>query len=296
MHILAAARVVRQAALEQPPAALRLSGGMAAVLGSSGVAGQRLGQPAASKPRETGAVSEPTQQTAGSEAATSPELPPAFKQCAGLGGSSIMAAAFDVQHPNRAYAVATNGSVLALAVGGERGAPHGCTVRSAARLPPGLVPPQQPGTHSSNVQRAAATQQAAVQLAVLPGYLVAAAGGQLAVFNVTAAPRSPPRLLLLEPLAALGERFGVVAAAAGAQAAAPLLATSRQGQHAAVMLNATVLAVYEASFPYRPPRQPHKGALAWMQVRGSGSGRAGIAFAGVPACRHRLPGPGKGSG
>ncbi|PRW39063.1 hypothetical protein C2E21_7072 [Chlorella sorokiniana] len=274
-------RVVRHSALEQAPTAVRPSGSTAAVLGSSGAANQHLSMPAAAAPSEAAAAGQQQHQAEGSGggagAAASGARPTAFKSCKGLAGSSMIAAAFDGQHTNRAYAVATNGSVLVLVVGGERGTLAGCTVRSAAPLPDGLLPLQQQsggGDSGSNTARDSGSQQQqqqqpVMQLAVLPGYLIVAAGGHLAVYNVTAAPRSPPRLLLHQPLAALAEPFGVAAAAASTDKQtlpAPLLAVSRQGQHVALALNATVLAIYQASFPFQAPRQPNKGALAWMQV------------------------------
>lgn len=276
---LPAVRVVRRANLEQVPTAVRPSGNTAAVLGSSGTASQQLSLPAATAPHESAGAGQQSQKAevpeeeAGSAAGSVQS--PAFKSCRGLGGSSIVAAAFDGQHPNRAYAVATNGSLLALIVGGERGTQSGCTVRSWAPLPADLLPVQQPSSGSNSGGGTASSSesqqqpQQAVQLAVLPGYLLMAAGGQLAVWNVTAAPRSPPRLLLRQPLTALAQRFGVAPAAAvqGAQPApAPLLVASRQGRHVAFMLNATVLAIYQAAFPHQALRQPNQGALAWMQV------------------------------
>lgn len=283
--VCTAVRVVRRSALEQVPTAVRPSGSTAAVLGSSGAASQHLSTPVAASPEASTAAQRSTNVPEGETGPAADGLmqSSAFKACKGLGGSSIVAAAFDGQHTNRAYALATNGSVLALVVGSERGGLSGCTVRSWAPLPTGFLPPQQqPSSGGGNSgggtdggkgsQQPQQPQQAAVQLAVLPGYLVAAAGGQLAVFNVTAAPRSPPRLLLHQPLAALAERFDVATPAAAERGqqlpAPPLLAASRQGQHVAVMLNATVLAIYHASFPHQAPRQPNKGALAWMQVGG----------------------------
>jgi hypothetical protein len=189
---------------------------------------------------------------------------PAFKPCRDLGGSSLVAAAFHAQHASRVYALTDDGQLLALVVGGEKGTQAFCIVKAAAPLPAGLLPPNGDGGKGGSVKEQLA-------LATIPGYLLVLTGGQLSVFNASSAPRAAPRLLLQQQQAALRAQFGVAADATGPEAPfkQPLLVASQQG-HVALMLNATVLALYQTAFPYRPAlKAPMKGGLAVMQVRGS---------------------------
>lgn len=260
--MVSAVRIVRRSGLEETPTALRLSSATAAVLGSTGVASQRLSPPPPPKQPQGAAAQQEREQPP----AAGPEAAP-FKACTGLNDSTIAAAVFDARHSNRAYALTSDNRLLALVVGGERAAPSGCTVRAAAALPPGMVPPMQQQQQQG---------WPPVAVAALPGYLLAASSDRLALFNTTAAPRSAPCLLLQQQLSALREQFGLHPAAQPAAAAqgaapqqaqqAPLVAASRQGQHVAITLNATVLALFHLSLPYRAPLQPNHGALRWMQV------------------------------
>lgn len=268
-----AARLVRQVALEQPAVAARVSSVTATLLGSSGVANQRL---AISPPPPPGAGQQ-QKRRAGGEAA-----PPGLHPCTGLNGTRLVSAAFDQQHASRAYALAGDGRMLTLVVGGDKASQPTCRVRAAALLPAGLLLPPAAGSGGE-----AQVQQPGLALAAISGYLLASSGGQagsLLVFNVTLAPRKAPSLLLRQPLAALRAQFGVVppsplaadaaaggaaaagVAQAGLQAAAPpLLAASKQGQ-VALLLNASVLALYETALPYRAPPQSPMASMAWLQL------------------------------
>lgn len=263
-----AARVVRRAALAQQPLALRIatSGAAATVLGSTGLAYQRLTVPHA--PKGGSPADKQQQQAEAQEAAASAGAAPAptdFKPCRGLNGSTLLAVAFDAQHSTRAYGITAEGSVLALVVGGDQGVPAGCAVRAAAALPADLLPAD-PAAGSGGVA-----------LATLPGYLLLSAGGSLAIFNVTASPRCAPRLLLRQPLVPLqaqltgGHAAEAQAGTAQQQQAAPALLAAGQGGHVALLLGGSAVAVYETALPHRPPPQPYKASLAWMQV---GPGRA----------------------
>lgn len=250
--------VVRRVVLEQPPTALRMATASVTALGSSGVAVLRLVTPAAPHAQgQPGAVGQPG--TTGADT-----LPPAFKPCTGLNGSSLVAAAIDMQRPDRAFALASDGSVLALAVGSERSAGAApCSVKSAGRLPAGL--------EVGATRGGAAAQQPAVALSAIPGYLLLVMGDQLLVYNTTASPRSPPQLVLQQALAPLRQQF---LGRGGAAAAAPLLAASKQGRHVALMLDSTALALYATALPHRSPAPPRTAALAWMQVRWAACGGA----------------------
>ena len=259
--VVCAARLVRQVALEQQPLAMRPPTATATtVLGTSGAASQRLSQPTA---KPAGAAAKQPQQ--GSSAAEVPPRvgfeAPAFKPCRDLGGSGMVAAACDAQHATRAYALTDDGQLLALVVGGEKGTHASCIVKAAAPLPTGLLPSNGDGGKGGSVKEQLA-------LATIPGYLLVVTGGQLSVFNASSAPRAAPRLLLQQQLAALRAQFGVAAAAGGPDAPfkQALLVASQQG-HVALTLNATVLALYQTAFPYRPAlKAPMKGGLAVMQV------------------------------
>ena len=221
---------------------------------------QRLSQPTA---KPAGAAAKQPQQ--GSSAAEVPPRvgfeAPAFKPCRDLGGSGMVAAACDAQHATRAYALTDDGQLLALVVGGEKGTHASCIVKAAAPLPTGLLPSNGDGGKGGSVKEQLA-------LATIPGNLLVVTGGQLSVFNASSAPRAAPRLLLQQQLAALRAQFGVAAAAGGPDAPfkQALLVASQQG-HVALTLNATVLALYQTAFPYRPAlKAPMKGGLAVMQV------------------------------
>jgi hypothetical protein len=197
-----------------------------------------------------------------------------FKPCSGLNGSSLIAAVFDHQHTSRAYAVAEDGRLLSLVLGGEKNAHSGCRVRAvSAPLLDGLLQPPGDGRQQQHQEH-----KAAVAAAWLPGYLLVTAGAELdwlLVFNVTAAPRSPPKLLLRSPLAALREQFGVQPPLHcqddRSEQPEPCvtgqlpLAASRQG-HVALMLNATVLALYETALPYRSPAKAPLESMAWLKL------------------------------
>ncbi|KAI3431455.1 hypothetical protein D9Q98_004507 [Chlorella vulgaris] len=258
------AQVVRRVTLDQQPLAARLSSATAMLLGGSGSASQRTSMPAASKGQSAG------------KPGTAPAAPAqlVFKPCSGLNGSSLIAAVFDHQHTSRAFAVADDGRLLSLVLGGEKNAHSGCRVRAvSAPLLDGLLQPPGDGRQQQHQEH-----KAAVAAAWLPGYLLVTAGADLdwlLVFNVTAAPRSPPKLLLRSPLAALREQFGVQPPLHcqddRSEQPEPCvtgqlpLAASRQG-HVALMLNATVLAVYETALPYRSPAKAPLESMAWLKL------------------------------
>ena len=278
----AAVRFVQRAALGQSPLALRLSGaGAAAVLGGMGVFSQPLYAPAAAPPAAAAAAAADLNR-----GMAPPQQPsqPFYRPCHGLqnDSSTMVAAAMDARHGSRAYALTSDGRVLALTVGGERNTKPGCLVRAEAPLPAGVLPPRWAG---AGVEAdAAGGLVSLVAAAALPGYLLVLAGDSLAVLNATSALRRAPRLLLSQPLQALRDRFGVASPAAAQgveserereqqhgqqqqQQQPPLLATSRQGGHVAFLLNATVVALYRSRLPYRAPPRPYKGTgMALVQV------------------------------
>lgn len=206
----------------------------------------------------------------------------------------MVAAAFDAVYGSRAYAVGDDGRLLALVVGGgDRGAPAGCTVRMAVPLPAALVQAATAGAPANSRCSSKSSESSllpgAVSMATVPGYLIMTAGDMLAVYNVSSAPRRAPRLLLqqhLPPLLHLSSAGGAegegqrgqeqrqAGQAAGVDepahrdgwAAAPLLAAGHA--HVALALAPRVLALFEASLPYRPPPQPYRASLAWMQASG----------------------------
>ncbi|KAL4440364.1 hypothetical protein ABPG75_003365 [Micractinium tetrahymenae] len=306
-------RIVRRSRLGQQPVALRLPplASVAALLGRSGLAAQRLGPPPAAAKPGSSPAGQPdkapgtaqTAEAAAAAAATAPpgwEAGPAFRPCTSLNGSSIVAAAFDAQHGSRAYAADDDGRLLALVVGGgDRGAPAGCVVRAAAPLPAALLQAAADGAFASGGGSDGGTEHSskrtssstgpllsgAISLATIPGYLLVTAGDRLAVFNVSSGPRHAPRLLLQQPLAPLLSRFtssggdqeqsrtsGQADQAAGAAehakqegwTAPPLLAAGQT--HVALTLGSRVLAMFDTSLPYRPPPQPYRASLAWMQL------------------------------
>lgn len=282
---LPAVRILRRSVLAQHPVALRLPplAAVATVLSSQGSATQRLGPAAAAAMPDHNAAAQPA---SGTEAVPPGfEAGPTVRPCSSLNGSRIVAAAFDAVHSSRAYAVADDGRLLALVVGGsDRGAPAGCTARTAASLPAALAQAALAGasaggssTHSSG---SSALLHGAVNMAALPGYVLMTAGDQLAVFNVSSAPRRAPRLLLQQHLPLLLRQLGSVGSTAsggqqgrgqgqagqaeGQAGPAPLLAAGHT--HVAVTLGARTLALFEASLPYRLPAQPYRTSLAWMQA------------------------------
>lgn len=110
-------------------------------------------------------------------------------------------------------------------------------------------------------------------MATIPGYLLVTAGDSLAVFNVSASLRRPPKLLLHQALRPLLQKFAPAQSGAQLegeeegeqqQARSALLAASQA--HVAVMLNGSVLAMYVVQLPYRAPAPPFKSSLAWLQV------------------------------
>ncbi|KAL4856410.1 hypothetical protein ACK3TF_003207 [Chlorella vulgaris] len=258
------AQEVRRVTLDEQPLAARLSSATATLLGGSGSASQRTSMPAAPKGQSVG------------KPGTAPAAPAqlVFKPCSGLNGSSLIAAVFDHQHDSRAYAVADDGRLLSLVLGGEKNAHSGCRVRAvSAPLLDGLLQPPGDGRQQQHQEH-----KAAVAAAWLPGYLLVTAGADLdwlLVFNVSAAPRSPPKLLLRSPLAALREQFGVQPPLHcqddRSEQPEPCvtgqlpLAAGRQG-HVALMLNATVLALYETALPYRSPAKAPLESMAWLKL------------------------------
>ncbi len=282
---------------------------VAAVLGSSGVAAQRLGPAPAAAKAESGAIGQagasraPTQPAAGAEASPpSLEAGPTFRPCSSLNGSAIVAGAFDALHGSRAYVVGDDGRLFALVVGGgDRGSPAGCTIRTAVPLHAALAKAAKiagsagPGGSaaggsgsSSSGSSSGSLLSGAVNVATLPGFLLATAGDWLALYNVSSAPRRALRLLLVQHLPPLLRQLSSAGSAAheGQQrrqqgragqagaasepaerdgwAAAPLLAAGHG--RVALMLEPRVLALFETSLPYRPPPQPYRGSLAWMQA------------------------------